>query len=111
MQLASSATNIRFSLNRVAAPEKVNATIKPNKAKTAPSTVPRPPRSPSDSFGRRRTPKRRPISSRNNIPMRRSRAKSGAGMGVPQAALLLRIHCRISTFPACGPVRRSRVAF
>jgi hypothetical protein len=48
--------NIRFSLNRDAAPEKVNATIKPNRAKTAPSTVPRLPRSPSDSFGRRLTP-------------------------------------------------------
>src|SRR5436190_8166425 len=81
MQLTSSAINIRFSLNRDAAPEKVNATIRPNRAKTAPSTVPRPPRSPSDSFGRRRTPKRRPSSSRSSMPMRRSSAKSRGGMG------------------------------
>src|SRR5882724_11278728 len=81
MQLTSSAVNILFSLNRDAAPEKVNATIRPNRAKTAPSTVPRPPRSPSDSFGRRRTPKRRPSSSRSSMPMRRSSAKSRGGMG------------------------------
>src|SRR5258706_6547999 len=81
MQLTSSAVSIRFSLNRDAAPEKVNATIKPNRAKTAPSTVPRPLRSPSDSFGRRRTPKRRPISIRTSMPTKRIKAKSSAGMG------------------------------
>src|SRR5213595_1489937 len=81
MQLTSSAINIRFSLNRDAAPEKVNATIRPNRAKTAPSTVPRPPRSPSVSFGRRRTPRRRPTSSRSSMPMRRSRTKSRGEMG------------------------------
>src|SRR3979490_2872210 len=81
MQLTSSAINIRFSLNRDAAPENVKATIKPKRAKTAPSIVPRPPRSPSDSFGRRLTPTRRPISSKSNIPMRRTKAKSSGGMG------------------------------
>jgi hypothetical protein len=35
MQLTSSAINILFSLKRPAAPEKVNAISKPNKAKTA----------------------------------------------------------------------------
>ena len=50
MALTSSAISIRFSLNRVAAPEKVNATIKPNSAKTAPSTVPRLPGSPFRLF-------------------------------------------------------------
>jgi hypothetical protein len=51
MQLTSSAINILFSLKRPAAPEKVNAISKPNRAKTAPSTVPRLLRSPSDSLG------------------------------------------------------------
>src|SRR5438552_6109391 len=98
MQLTSSATNMRFSLKRVAAPEKVNATIKPNRAKTAPSTVPSPPRSPSDSFWRRLTPKRRPISSISSMPMRRSRAKRRGGMGGSMRALLMWTHSDVSAF-------------
>src|SRR5258706_8464058 len=73
MVFASSAINIRFSLKRDAAPEKVKAIRRPNKAKTAPSTGPRLLRSPSDSLGRRLSPKRRPASSRMSMPKKRNK--------------------------------------
>src|SRR5262245_27910234 len=68
--------NTRFSLNRDAAPENVNATTNPNRANIAPSIVPRLPRSPSDSLERRRILRRRPISSKINMPPKSSTAKS-----------------------------------
>src|SRR5262245_35249573 len=85
---------LRRASKRIAAPENVNATSSPSRAKTAPSTAPSPARTPSGSRASRCAASRRPTSKRTTMPIASAIEKS--------AAMVIRA-------VGCAPSARSRM--